>query len=72
MVWLSVSTNQLECSFVAILSWFVDPDVAAGAINGKIIEEDEVEVRPEKFLHHVSMKMCVWRVVESIVVKMLG
>ena len=44
-----VSTNPLGCSLVAILSWFVDPDVAAGAINGgKIIEEDEVEVRPEK------------------------
>ena len=31
-----------------ILSWFVDSSVAAGAIDGKIIEEDEVEVRPEK------------------------
>ena len=34
--------------FTVILSWFVDSSVAAGAIDGKIIEEDEVEVRPEK------------------------
>ena len=32
----------------AILSWFVDSDIAASAIDGEAIEEDEVEVRPEK------------------------
>ncbi len=32
---------------VAILSWFVDSDIAASAIDGEVIEINEVEVRPE-------------------------
>ena len=34
--------------FSAILSWFVSAEVAAEAIGGEIIEEGDVEVRPEK------------------------
>ena len=38
--------------FLVVLSWFVDKDIACQAIkSGGIIEEEEVECRPEKIPH---------------------
>ena len=66
--------------FTCSYSIVVDPDVAAGAINGgKIIEEDEVEVRPEKVSascldENVCLESCrkycsadAWMVIDSVV-----
>ena len=33
---------------LVILSWFVDPNVAADAMDGKTIEKHQVAVKPEK------------------------
>lgn len=65
--------------FVAILLWFVDPEVAIRAINGKIIEKNEVEVRPEKVSascldENVCLENCrkyctqdAWMVIKEVV-----
>ena len=47
-----------------ILSWFVDVEVANSAIAGdKIVEDNDIEVRPEKISVSCLDEMFVWNVV---------
>ena len=39
---------QLVLYCLVILLWFVEPEVADAALSGTIIEEEQVEMRPEK------------------------
>ena len=71
--------NHLLISSTVMLSWFVDSGVAIGALNGDVITEEEVEVRPEKVCascldEHVCLKRCrkyftsdAWLAVEDVV-----
>ena len=48
-VYLSLCFLSLSTLYTVILSWFVDVEVANSAIaDNKIIEENDIEVRPEK------------------------